>query len=477
MGRSKRSRNKWHQPTGWMNGTLTPSPSLSSSVEPPSTTLSTLAPIWSDSFPQSSLPRYDGVPETWSFLIEVLSHARPYGDVFTDAFGRDYILEPLWKQKLKPHVDVNKNVWLFLGISRTIFSCHYDSTHWKPGYQALKIGVDDGVIWKDDGHPLGADDGAGIFVLHRMIQMGIPGTYIFHNGEERGCIGSRAIADRHGTTLLARGYDRAIAFDRRGTTSIITKMSPGRTCSDKFARALALELGMKHEPDPTGSMTDTGQYIKYIPECTNVSVGYEHEHGPRETLDVIYLMELIEALSKVQFEELPVVRDPKIHEPKFQYQGTGVGYYPGAGGSRPYSGQYSGGRHVSAQYDGYEYDYPFGGYSVERPVTSTPPVRVPAAQPPADVKHERIDRSIEALLTMLEDLYGMKALPDPKEDAAGFVEFALDAVFTGKLLSIDERTLVENALYTYCEDDPEGVKYDLIIALGFDPTEKKGGIT
>lgn len=140
---------------------------------------------------------------------------------------------------------------------------------------------------------LGADDAAGCYVLIRMIEAGVPGRYVFFRGEEVGGIGSRFVAEYRQDVL--EGITAAIQFDRRGTNSIITEMACGPTCSEEFALALADALGMDHEPDPTGSFTDTAVLIGLVPECTNVSVGYEDEHSARETLDWDYVLRLTQA--------------------------------------------------------------------------------------------------------------------------------------------------------------------------------------
>ena len=44
---------------------------------------------------------------------------------------------------------------------------------------------------------LGADDGAGVFLMLEMIDANVEGTYIFHRGEERGGWGSSQIAELH----------------------------------------------------------------------------------------------------------------------------------------------------------------------------------------------------------------------------------------------------------------------------------------
>src|SRR3546814_16306749 len=79
---------------------------------------------------------------------------------------------------------------------------------------------------------LGADDGAGLWIMLGMIAAACPGLYLFHRGEEQGCLGSRWI-ERHTPELLAN-IDAAIAFDRAGLGDVITHQSYGRTCSAAF---------------------------------------------------------------------------------------------------------------------------------------------------------------------------------------------------------------------------------------------------
>ena len=196
-----------------------------------------------------------------------------------------------------------------------LFSGHVDTVHANdaPLHQEIVYDRQLGMIYKhpDDPlkMPLGADNAAGCWLMMEMIDACVPGTYIFHRGEERGGIGSSGMAEHHADFLKRFKY--AIAFDRRGTSNVITEMMVGRTCSDAFAQALSDKLGLGYAPDNTGSFTDTANYIRLIPECTNVSVGYDHEHGPREVLDVLHLVALRAALVKGFKEgtgDLPVVR-------------------------------------------------------------------------------------------------------------------------------------------------------------------------
>ena len=112
---------------------------------------------------------------------------------------------------------------------------------------------------------------------------------------------------------LLSEFDRAIAFDRKGTSSVITHQAYSRCCSDTFADALSIALSndeLMYAPDATGVYTDAAEFINVIPECTNISVGYMNEHTKDESLDLKHLAALIRQCVALDWEALPVVRDP-----------------------------------------------------------------------------------------------------------------------------------------------------------------------
>jgi hypothetical protein len=197
--------------------------------------------------------------------------------------------------------------------SRTMFSCHIDTVHREGGRQTIKYNKAKHVYYKDDGKPLGADDTAGCWLLLEMIDAGVPGTYVFHRGEECGGIGSSYIAEQHKEFL--KRFDRAIAFDRKGSTSVITHQGWGRCASDEFAEALSDALNSDgismYAPDDTGIFTDTANYVDHIPECTNVSCGYASEHTGSETLHLPTLFALRNQCIVIDWESLPTTRDPR----------------------------------------------------------------------------------------------------------------------------------------------------------------------
>jgi len=158
--------------------------------------------------------------------------------------------------------------------------------------------------------PLGADDTAGCFIMCELARRRIPGVYVWHSGEEMGCVGSRALVARGGDWL--RTIHAVIALDRHGTQDIITHQMCRRTASDTFAVELGVRLeslGLDYMPSVHGAYTDSEVYASIVPECTNLSVGYNGEHGPNEYLDVRHTLALLDALSDLP-QDLPVERTP-----------------------------------------------------------------------------------------------------------------------------------------------------------------------
>lgn len=199
------------------------------------------------------------------------------------------------------------------GTSRTLFVAHMDTVHRADGRNTFVQDKDKRML-KADGAPLGADDGAGVAMLVHMLKHGVPGLYVFTVGEEVGGVGAKHFA-RTQQALLINEIDRAVAFDRRGGTSVITHQGCGKCASTEFADALSTQLSSANDallymPDDTGVYTDTAEFVDMVAECTNISVGYQNEHGDRELLDMAHFEALADGVLKFDWDALPVVRKP-----------------------------------------------------------------------------------------------------------------------------------------------------------------------
>jgi len=252
-------------------------------------------------------------------FIELTNRTYPHGteqDLFhllpenleTDEFGNKFII-------------IGEN-------PTTLFTCHLDTASSTVTDVVHKF---DGDFIKTNGSSiLGADDKAGCVILLKMIENGIKGIYYFFLGEERGCIGSRKLANKHKTNPLPH-ITKVVSFDRRGTDSVITHQLGGRCCSDEFGDALSHQLNIngrdfKYSTDPTGIYTDSAQFIDIYPECTNISVGYYDEHTTHERQNIDHLKRLSESVLKVNWEKLPIKRNPKIND---FYEEEDYGYFGG----------------------------------------------------------------------------------------------------------------------------------------------------
>lgn len=228
-------------------------------------------------------------------ILSMLCYKRPHGSESEAEFIRHFI-------DTIPNVTVDgfgNHVVCVGDVRKVAWSCHLDTVHRESGKQKLFY---DGRYVRlapseKESRCLGADDGAGVWLMLQMIQAKVPGLYIFHRGEEKGGLGSQHIA--HNTPDLLAETDYIIAFDRKGTDSIITHQLSDRCCSESFAESLAKALKLTHlRPDDGGTFTDTAYYTDLVSECTNVSVGYENEHRESEYLDLAWLVRLRDALCR-----------------------------------------------------------------------------------------------------------------------------------------------------------------------------------
>jgi len=208
------------------------------------------------------------------------------------------------------HIDEFGNLYVQVGYSDTMFTCHLDTYDYLR--REVNHVIEDNKIMTDGKSILGADDKAGVVILLNMIENSIPGLYYFFLGEERGCLGSKKTAKNHKKRILPH-IKKVIAFDKRGTTSIATHQRQNRCCSDKFANALAdklFDFGLNYQLDDKAGSTDSLQFIGLYPECTNLSVGYYNEHTFQEYQDMDHLERLANACLEIDWDELPIERVP-----------------------------------------------------------------------------------------------------------------------------------------------------------------------
>jgi hypothetical protein len=217
--------------------------------------------------------------------------------------------------------DIVGNYYKIIGDSKpeTMFTCHLDTADRQQKVTKLYTTEEKGdeFIITDGNSILGADDKAGTTVMLYMMANNIPGLYYFFIGEERGGIGSGLLSSVFDDVDYLKNIKRCVSFDRRNYHSVITQQLGRVCCSNEFGTALCKEYnsnGLNLSLDPTGIYTDSASFLEQIPECTNVSVGYMHEHTADEFQNISYLERLCKASVKVNWNSLPTVRKVGLDE-------------------------------------------------------------------------------------------------------------------------------------------------------------------
>lgn len=237
-------------------------------------------------------------------LMEILKSARPHGSKAEKRFARDYL-------DVIPGMESDSFGNRFLKIAgdgdSVIWASHIDTVHRKGGTQKIRKRADLITLAADSkSRCLGADDGAGVWLMLQMITEGKPGVYIFHRAEECGGLGSDFIASY--SANITADASAIISLDRFGFDSVVTHQG-GRSCSDTFAQSLADGLGLDNlKPDDTGLFTDSANYVDVIGECTNLSVGYFGHHTTAESLDVGFICLLRSKLLALDSSALVIER-------------------------------------------------------------------------------------------------------------------------------------------------------------------------
>ncbi len=240
-------------------------------------------------------------------LRQILELNRPHGSI-----GESKLLDIIKYNIPNIQSDNYGNLYLLNNQSNLAFCAHVDTVSRDSNTEIQEIVIDDGIVSlpntlnKYTSLVLGADNGAGVYLLLMLYKSGLNANFFFFRNEEHGRIGSREFLSNQLTEISH--LTQMIAFDRKDQYEIIIEQRSEICASREYALALASELNMNHEPSPHGSFTDSYTFKDYINECLNIAVGYSHAHSSSESLDVNYLETLLDNLKKVNWENLPVIR-------------------------------------------------------------------------------------------------------------------------------------------------------------------------
>lgn len=245
-------------------------------------------------------------------LLDILRRPR-----FSSTEGEAYVIDKYIRVLPDCIEDGYGNFWVEVpdadgNRAMTMFSSHTDTVHKRSATDTYKLSLKGNWLSAAGGGVLGADCGTGIWIMLNLIKAQVPGVYVFHRDEEIGGGGSVFVSRNLDHKL--EGIQHCIAFDRKGTSHVITHQGGSRCCSNAFAEAFAgmlnLGTGMTFAPNDGGSFTDSANYTEQIPECTNLSIGYYDQHTLEEKQDLSFVSALVIKLISLDFSQLPAERDP-----------------------------------------------------------------------------------------------------------------------------------------------------------------------
>ncbi len=239
-------------------------------------------------------------------LMEILRTKRPHKSKAEVKFSK------VWLDTI-PNMEIDgfgNRILVIPGDGDSIiWTSHVDTVHYDGGTQKIRLKNDVITLSKRSrSNCLGADDGAGIWLMLEMIAIGKPGIYIFHRAEECGGVGSNYVVQN--MISLSERAKCVISLDRYGYDSVITDQC-GMTASREFAESLAAALDIESlRPDDTGLFTDSANYADMIGECTNLSVGYFGHHTLNESLDLSFICAMRDSLIRMDSSKLVYSRFP-----------------------------------------------------------------------------------------------------------------------------------------------------------------------
>jgi len=170
--------------------------------------------------------------------------------------------------------------------------------------------VIDGFITNADiKHGLGADDRAGVYIMHELIKDQQPYIYVLTDLEEKGGTGGTAFAKSDVFKAIIDKVSCFIGLDRKGDSDCA---SYGYDNDEMFE--LMEEYGSYKYT--IGSFTDIMTYAEHSTlACCNLSIGYYNEHRAIESLDTLTMEDtlsfLMEYLPQAFWEKQFVSESPR----------------------------------------------------------------------------------------------------------------------------------------------------------------------
>ncbi len=230
-----------------------------------------------------------------------------------------YLLRTLKQYPGKAWMDASGNVLaeIVIGKPREDMPCILLSAH-QDVKDSTGVGhkiVVDGSIVRREAGILGADDRAGVAAILNGLEFLIKHYYpcrlklAFTVGEERGQYGAEAI-----DPSFFDGVDFAISLDRRGSNDIVyysSNYTYAQKNQTEFIKRFSRYLwddAKYHYKACSGGVSDLRVWSQMGIPSVNLSIGYEGEHYPGESLDLDAWHRaqdlLLEIITRVDYKDL-----------------------------------------------------------------------------------------------------------------------------------------------------------------------------
>lgn len=194
--------------------------------------------------------------------------------------------------------------WYKAGTIPVLLTAHLDTAHNAPGPTPYKR-TGPYVQSTGDG-PLGADDKAGVALILYLSQQQLPVSMALFAGEEVGMVGSQKAAQAYSRNRwVLQDLTAVVSLDRKGTTDVVVSQMGYPCAMYAFAQELIAQLPL--EITAEGIYTDSYAFVDFVPNATNLSVGYYNAHTPKEAQDLHFLDKMGEALLWANWERISQV--------------------------------------------------------------------------------------------------------------------------------------------------------------------------
>ena len=241
-------------------------------------------------------------------MNELLETILKYNRANPETFIKEVLFPYLDSYNIEYEVDEEYNVFFSTNdAAENLYIAHTDTCDRldSPKFKELEVSPKGFVKLKDENGPhscLGADDGAGVYMLMKLIESGIEGKYLFTTGEESGLIGMKHWLNQECNLAELKSIQNCYEFDRRGESEIIIEQSGTRMADLEEALVLSeriSDFGLNMRLSTGGIYTDNYLLAGLVPNVYNLSVGYFGEHTRQEVLYFGHVEQLLYAMISI----------------------------------------------------------------------------------------------------------------------------------------------------------------------------------